>query len=351
MAAVFAAGYHGPPELTPARALTEWMLDPWALALLVLVGVLYLAGVRRVRRSGGSWPAGRVIAFCGGAIGIGVLVTCSSLAVYWPVLFYMRAIQTVLLLLVVPLFAALGRPLSLIIAAAPELGRRLLAVISGRVARALTFPAVVAFVLVLTPFVLYFSPWYQAGFDSIAVRELTCLILVMPGLVFFWTLLRVDPVPKSYPYLLSLWVTAAEVVGDAALGLALITDRTLVAGAHYHALGRPWGPTLAMDQLYGGGVLWILGDIVGLPFLAAVLIAMIREDESEARTVDAELDAADAAAAGGAAGADQRAGADQGARIDQVAAGPPQKPWWQSDPRFVGRFEAIEHPEGDQAGS
>ena len=42
-----------------------------------------------------------------------------------------------------------------------------------------------------------------------------------PGFVFFWTLLRVDPVPKAYPYVVALWITAAEVLGDAVLGLAV----------------------------------------------------------------------------------------------------------------------------------
>jgi hypothetical protein len=41
-------------------------------------------------------------------------------------------------------------------------------------------------------------------------------------------------------------------------------------------------------------VLWILGDLVGLPFLAAMLIHMMREDESEAARIDAELDAREA---------------------------------------------------------
>jgi hypothetical protein len=42
---------------------------------------------------------------------------------------------------------------------------------------------------------------------------------------------------------------------------------------------------------------WILGELVGLPFLAAQLIQLIREDESDAAWIDAELDARQAAAA------------------------------------------------------
>ena len=136
-------------------------------------------------------------------------------------------------------------------------------------------------------------------------------MLVLPGMVFFWTLLRVGPVPRQYPYLVALWVTAAEVVGDAALGLSVIVDRNLIAGSYYHSFARPWGPSLAADQVLGGGALWILGDLVGLPFLAAVLIAMIREDETEAKVIDAELDAAELDAA------------EQSGQDEEEA-----KPWW-----------------------
>jgi cytochrome c oxidase assembly factor CtaG len=322
---------HLPPELTVVRGLTEWSVDPYALGLLVLVCAGYLLGARRVRRAGGSWPIGRIIAFCAGGAGLSFVATSSFLSVYWPVLFYVRAFQTVVLLLAVPLFIMLGRPVSLVIAAAPSLGTRVEAAIAGRFARVLTFPAVTGGVLVLTPFVLYYSPWYAAGFHSFAVRELTSLVLVLPGMVFFWTLLRVDPVPRQYPYLVALWVTAAEVVGDAALGLSVIVDRNLIAGGYYHALARPWGPSLAADQVLGGGALWILGDLVGLPFLAAVLIAMIREDETDAKVIDAELDAAELDAA------------DQSGQDKEEA-----RPWWVADPRFAGRFAPVESKTGDQ---
>ena len=206
-------------------------------------------------------------------------------------------------------------------------------------------------VLVITPFLVYFTPWYQAGFTSTAVAQLTHLAFTAPGFVFFWTLLRVDPVPKAYPYVVSLWITAAEVVGDAILGLSVVASNSLLAGGYYHALGRPWGPSLRTDQVLGGGVLWIFGDIVGLPFLAAQLIQMIREDEADAAVIDAELDAREAAQAAAAAGA--RAGAEaatgtaaaasSGSPAGQQAAG--TGPWWESDPRFAGRFQAVDEGE------
>jgi cytochrome c oxidase assembly factor CtaG len=325
MLAALATGYHGPPALTFGRAFTSWTLDPWSLAAILVLGGCYLAGVRQIRRGGQDWPAGRVVAFCLLGLGFAVIATMSFVGVYWHVLFYVRSVQTILLLLVVPLFLALGRPLTLIIQAVPGPGRRLDAAIRSRAAKVATFPAITTLVLVVTPFVVYFTSWYAAGFTSVAVAQLTHLAFLLPGFVFFWTLLRVDPVPVAYPYVVSLWITGAEVVGDAILGLSVVASNSLLGGAYYQALGRPWGPDLHTDQVLGGGVLWIFGDVVGLPFLAAQLIQMIREDEADATVIDAELDAQEVA---------QQA---------QEAAQPAgSRPWWESDERFAGRFQALD---------
>ena len=331
-----ATGYHGPPELTVTRALTEWTLDPWMLVLIVLLGAGYLAGVRRVRArnprddkdNAASWPVARPIWFCGLGLGFLIIATMSWAGVYQSVLLYPRAVQTVLLVLVVPLFLALGRPLTLFAAVFPHAGARLEAVIRCRPVRILTFPAITTFALVAVPFVMYFTSWYTAVFHSATVRELTYLVLMVPGYVFFWTLLRVDPVPKEYSYAVSMWITGAEVIGDAFFGIAVIADQNLIGAGYFHALARPWGPTLATDQVIAGGVLWILGDLVGLPFLGAQLIHMMRQDESEAARIDAELDA-------------QQAQQAQHAQSDPSDAHEPQEPqlWWETDPRFTSRFK------------
>jgi hypothetical protein len=131
----------------------------------------------------------------------------------------------------------------------------------------------------------------------------------------------------------------------------VIADQSLIAGGYYHALARPWGPSLTTDQVLGGGTLWILGDFVGLPFLAAQLIQMIREDESEAKVIDAELDARDAQRAAQAAaqavaaqaGAAQAGAAQPAAAANAAAADlPDEQPWWESDPRFASRFQAVD---------
>jgi cytochrome c oxidase assembly factor CtaG len=334
------SGYHGPPALTLTRAFTEWTFDPWMTALVVILGGGYLAGVR----GRPDWPLARRIWFLGLGLGFLVIATMSWVGVYQPVLMYARAVQTVLLVLVVPLFLALGRPISLAIVVFPGAGRRIEAVIGSRLARLLTFPAITTFALVAVPFVMYFTSWYTAVFDSTAVRELTYLALMAPGYVFFWTLLRVDPVPKKYSYAVSMWITGAEVIGDAFLGIAVIANQNLIGAAYYHALARPWGPTLATDEVLAGGVLWVLGDLVGLPFLAAQLIQMMREDESDAARIDADLDAKEAQLEQAQL---EQAQLEQAEAPATVKGATQEKPWWENDPRFTGRFKANLEPAAD----
>ena len=89
---------------------------------------------------------------------------------------------------------------------------------------------------------MYFTSWYTAVYHSTGLRELTYLALMIPGYVFFWTLLRVDPVPKEYLYVVTLWITVVEVIGDMFFGIAVIADQNLIGASYFRALGRPWGP-------------------------------------------------------------------------------------------------------------
>ena len=119
--------------------------------------------------------------------------------------------------------------------------------------------------------------------------------------------------------------------------MLVLRNQNLIAGSYYRALGRPWGPSLRADQVIGGGAIWLIGDLIGLPFLGAMLILMMREDEREARAVDAELDAAEARSGttdSGHGSTDSGHGTTDSGHGTTGSA----QPWWESDPRFAGRF-------------
>jgi hypothetical protein len=132
----------------------------------------------------------------------------------------------------------------------------------------------------------------------------------------------------------------------------------MLGAAHYHAVGYPYGPSLATGQVLGGGIIWILGDFVGLPFLAVQLIQMMRADKQEADEIDTELDARDAARAArtprvtvpsavgdqvveaeGTPEAGETQGTGETADVAASDPGEPDRPWWETDSRLTDRFK------------
>jgi cytochrome c oxidase assembly factor CtaG len=323
--ATTSAVYHGPPDLTLVRVFTEWTLDPVIAVLVVGLGAWYVLAMRRVRASGGEWPISRAVNFLGLGLGSAVLVTMSFVGVYDDTLFWVRALQVITLLAISPMFLANGAPFTLLLAALPEARReRAERVLRGRFARLLTFPPVGTVLLVLTPWVLYFTPLYDLLLRHAAVDALVEVAVLTIGFLYFWARLQADPMPREYPHLVSVGITFAEAIFDGALGLTLIFMTHPIAGSYYASLHRSWGPSVRMDHIIGGGVLWMTGDLAGLPFLGALFVRMFRQDQREAVTIDRELDvqaAQEHAAAGGAAGEPEL-----------------MRPWWETDPVLSKRY-------------
>jgi hypothetical protein len=88
-----------------------------------------------------------------------------------------------------------------------------------------------------------------------------------------------------------------------------------------------------MDHTIGGGVLWMVGDLAGLPFLGALFVRMFRQDRTEARKIDRELDV--------------RAAQERATALEVTGdAGEPEmmRPWWETDPVLSKRYGTGNHP-------
>ncbi|MGW4064382.1 cytochrome c oxidase assembly protein [Amycolatopsis sp. NPDC004747] len=275
--------------------------DAPAVLGVLAAGTLYVRAARRR-----DWPPGRTTAFLAGLATI-LVVTCSPLAGYDTTFFWVRAVQTVTLLMITPLLLALGAPVRLLLDTVDA--RWLRRHGRGPLARALTFPPVVTLVLVAPVLVLYLTPLYDLTLRSPLVDGLVRLVLVLAGFTYFWTRLGLDPTPREDPHLVSVWIAFAEVVFDGALGLVLWLG-PLLAPAHYAAAHPGWGPDPRTDQIIGAGVLWIGGDVAGLPFVVALFVRWAREDERQAKRIDVQLDA-------------------------EPATGL----WWENDPALAERFK------------
>ncbi|WP_280716321.1 cytochrome c oxidase assembly protein [Kitasatospora sp. MAP5-34] len=331
-----AGGYGMPPEWTLGRVFTEWTLEPVVAAVAVLALAGYLLGVARLRRSGEPWARGRTVAF-GSGVALWVFTTCSGIGVYERVLFTDRAVQAVVLLMVVPLLLAMGAPVTVLAEGFGGRHRdRLLAALRGRVSKVLMFPLVSTVLLVVPPWLLYFTSWYRLSLTTDLYNVLFHVGFVAFGLAYFWPRLQIDPVGRHYHPMIGVVITVAEVIFDAALGFILVFGSHLLVPDYWAALARPWGMSAQQDQSWGGAVLWGLGDIAGIPFMVALIVRVIREERVRTVQVDRELDAQEAAEAAAevvvaAAGVTEKTDAAE-------APAEQERPWWETDPRFAGRY-------------
>ncbi len=278
------------PPLTPARLITEWTVEPVALAGVALTALACLYAVRRLRGRGVGWSRGRTAAFLGG-LAVAVVATQSGLAAYDTVLLSVHMVQHMLLGMVVPIFLALGAPVTLALRTLPGKGRGyLLRALHSRVARVLTFPAVAGVIFVANPFVLYFSGVYEATLRNEWLHHLNHVHFVLVGSLWFWTILGLDPMPSRLAHPVRMIAVFLTLPFHAMLGVAIMSTSSVIAGDWYAALHRHWGPTPLADQELAGGLLWASGDLIGLLVFAALFVQWARASEREAEREDRRLD-------------------------------------------------------------
>ncbi len=297
--------------LTIQVAIGSWVLDPAALLLVTTVGLGYLWCRRAAHTEAGHANTASAYCFAAG-LGAWVLATSSVIAAYAPVLFWMRALQVLTLLFVVPFLLALGRPVATLRAAASEAGGRSIdRLLNSRTCRVAASPLCTSAAMLGLPWLLYLTPWYVASMTGI-IGAATRILLVAVGFGYFYARIQSDPVPRRYPPLLSIGISVVESLADGLLGLVLWLG-PVIAYDYYAALQRNWGPSMRTDQSIGAGILWIVGDVLGVPFLAVLLRGLSRHEKVRAAEVDEIEDA-------------------------QPDVGTPTL-WWEADPQFGERFK------------
>ena len=281
---------------------TQWELSPVLFVLLVWACGLYLFAVWRLHDRGDRWPIGRTLSFVVGGMGSFFFATSSGLAAYDTTLLSVHMVQHMILSMAVPLFCALGAPVTLALRTLPPRPRSvLLRVLHSRVAKVLTFPPLAFLLYVISPWALYFTGWYDATLESTALHELMHLHLVVVGALFFTPILGVDPVPGrvSHPFRLLLLILTLPF--HAFLGVTIMGQETLLGGDHYPALhelpGYGWLPDPLDDQHLAGGLLWFSGDLVALMLFGVLFTQWVRSSLKEAAREDRRLDLLEARAA------------------------------------------------------
>jgi len=283
------------PRFTLGRVVTDWGIDPIPFVVTVWAVGLYAWGVLVLRRRGDRWPLGRTIAFVVMGMGSFAFATMSGLGRYDTTLLSVHMVQHMVLSMVVPLALALGAPVTLALRTLPPGPRRwLLAALHSRVAKVLAFPPLAFVLYVVSPWALYFSPWYDASLSSAYVHQMMHIHLVLVGTLFFWPLMGIDPVPGRVSHPFRVLLTLMTLPFHAFLGVTIMGQTTLIGEEHYLELREgpmgSWLPPVIDDQHLAGGILWASGDLIGILFFAVLFVQWVRSSMKEAAREDRRLD-------------------------------------------------------------
>jgi cytochrome c oxidase assembly factor CtaG/putative copper export protein len=292
--------FAGPP--TVARVLFDWRFDLIFGTAAIVMAVLYLVGMRRMRRRGDAWPMGRTVAWmCGCALLL--FTTSSGLGRYMPAMFSMHMVAHMLLSMLVPILLVLGAPVTLALRTLPSAGRGeppgprewLLAGLHSRVSRFLTHPIVATMLFVAGFYGLYLGGIFDAAVSNHAAHLLMNLHFLVSGYLFYWVVIGIDPTPRQIPQLVKVAMVFATLPLHAFFGVALMGMQTVLGESFYRSLQLVWHTDLLGDQRLGGGIAWAAGEVPLVVVMIALLIQWRRSDQRTAKRLDRAADRDDGA--------------------------------------------------------
>jgi len=290
-------GYLAPDvPLTSAGWFTVWRLDWLWLAVSLLAVGLYLAGVRRLRARGDSWPALRTV---GWVVGWAVFAWATSGApgVYGRVLFSLHMVMHMTVSMAAPILMVLTAPVTLALRTLTSRqddtwGPRelVLALVHSRLLAVIGNPVVAAVIFFGSLVGFYFSPLFELALRTHTGHALMTAHFLLAGYLFAWVLVGIDPGPRRWPPVLRLLVLFGTISFHAFFGVALTTGTTLLAPTFYESLHLPWTVDLLADQRAGGAVAWGIGEFPTLILALLVTLAWVRADGVESTRLDRQAD-------------------------------------------------------------
>jgi putative copper resistance protein D len=256
-------------------------LEPSAALFILLAGWWYVSAARRLATKGRRWPQRRRAPFLLG-LAVLVLATQSGIATADTTSFSAHVIQHLLLGMVAPVLLALGAPMTLALQSSQRERRaRMIKILHSPPVAVLTHPVTAWALFGGSMFALYFTGLYAATLRSVALHDLTHLVFVGSGCLFFWPVVGLDPLPHRMPYGGRILYVLVALPFHTIIGVALVTQTKLLA------------PSLTLsDQQTGAGILWAAGEFMGLIAMIIVAAQWMTAEEREAIRQDRRLVAA-----------------------------------------------------------
>jgi putative copper resistance protein D len=263
---VYLIGYDLPPHLSASDLVLRWRPDLVFGSLAVVAAVLYLLGVRRLRRAGTAWPVGESVAWLGGCATL-LVATSSGLGTYAPAVFSLHMVQHMLLATVAPTLLVLGHGMSLLVRVSPAgVARRLTSLLGSAPVRLLGHPLLAWIAVGVTLFGLYPTGFYAAILQQHWAHLGMNVVFLGTGLALFWSVLGRSG-GATLPPIGQIVMIFALMALHAGFSAWLLSQPTPLAAEFYTALRLPYVPGALADQRLGAVLGWILAEV---PVILAV---------------------------------------------------------------------------------
>ena len=281
--AVTAQAHEAGPE-NPQALLSWWSFEPGVVIPLLLIGWLYLRGLRRLAHASlTSIRKSDVFFFAAGWLTL-VLALVSPIHSLGGFLFSVHMTQHELLMLVAAPLLVLGRPLVPFLWALPRAAARSL----GRWSRLAWWRKSWAFVT--NPFVAWLLQavilwgWhapalFQATLTNDWMHALQHASFLFSALLFWWALIHGRRRALGFGMAVVYMFTTALYSG--LLG-ALLTFASTVWYPTYIGRTAAWGLTPLEDQQIGGLIMWVPAGLVYIAAGLALFAGWLRESEKRA---------------------------------------------------------------------
>lgn len=270
------------PPVKLSVLLNGFQTNPLSIVAIVLEVTsvaLYIFGVRVLSKKGRHWPTLRTVSFLGGMAVI-FIATGSGLAAYDDKVFTIHVIQHLLLMNLAPIFIALSAPVTLLLQASKKsVQTGTIKFLHSKFISIITFPVVAWLIAYSTMYIYFLTPVYQLSIEHPLFHDYTHLHFLIAGLIFWTTLIGIDPIRWKMSYGAKLAYLLIGIPFGTFLGIALTSEKVTISPAH----------TVA-DIHAGGAVLWVFSEVFTVGALAIIFFQWAKHEERIAQRADRELD-------------------------------------------------------------
>jgi putative membrane protein len=256
-------------------ALVSWSIPPYFTGAVILTGLLYARGFRRLHvQMPHRFPSRRLGAFMGG-LGALLLAISSPMAAFDDLLLQVHMVQHMLLMFVAPPLLLLGAPqipllrgLPVIIAR-PMLGPLLKSRTVRKLAELLAHPVVCWMALAVATWTWHAPGPYQLALRSEGWHEFEHGCFVAAAILFWWPVVQPWPSRARWPgWAMVPYLLLADVQNTVLSAILTFSDRVIYP--YYETVPRLAGITPLNDQIMAGVIMWVPGSLIFL--IPAVII-------------------------------------------------------------------------------